>query len=84
MSTSSIPVIVGLGPISSEIVAPIFGSHFTYIENPTPQDLAIAEGALVRAAFEFNKSVFSIDDISLKFYNISRNSEKTRKKESPA
>ena len=58
MSTSSIPVIVGLGPISSEIVAPIFGSHFTYIENPTPQDLAIAEGALVRAAFEFNKSVF--------------------------
>jgi D-3-phosphoglycerate dehydrogenase / 2-oxoglutarate reductase len=58
MSTSSIPVIVGLGPISSEIVVPIFGLHFTYIENPTPQDLAIAEGALVRAAFEFNKSVF--------------------------
>jgi phosphoglycerate dehydrogenase-like enzyme len=58
MSTSSIPVIVGLGPISREIVAPIFGSKFTYIENPMPQDLAIAEGALVRAAFEFNKSVF--------------------------
>ena len=58
MSTSSVPIIVGLGAISSEIVAPIFGSKFTYIENPTPQDLAIAEGALVRAAFEFNKSVF--------------------------
>jgi len=58
MSTSSIPVIVGLGPISSEIVAPILGSKFTYIENPTLQDLAVAEGAIVRAAFEFNKSVF--------------------------
>jgi D-3-phosphoglycerate dehydrogenase len=58
MSTSSIPVIVGLGPISSEIVAPILGSNFTYIENPAPKDLAVAEGALVRAAFEFNKSVF--------------------------
>ena len=58
MSQSSIPVIVGLGPISSEIVEPIFGSEFTYIENPTAQDLEVAQGALVRAAFEFNKSVF--------------------------
>lgn len=58
MSTSSIPVIVGLGPISSEIVAPILGPNFAYIENPTPQDLAVAEGAIVRAAFEFNKSIF--------------------------
>ena len=58
MSTTSKPIIVGLGPISSEIVAPVLGSGFTYIENPTPQDLADAHGALVRAAFEFNKSVF--------------------------
>ena len=58
MSTTSKPIIVGLGPISSEIVAPVLGSGFTYIENPTPQDLEIAVGALVRAAFEFNKSVF--------------------------
>jgi len=58
MITSSLPIIVGLGPIAAEIVAPILGSGFTYIENPTPQDLAIAEGAIVRAAFEFNKTVF--------------------------
>ena len=58
MSTTSKPIIVGLGPISSEIVAPVLGSGFTYLENPTPQDLEIAVGALVRAAFEFNKSVF--------------------------
>ena len=51
MSTASKPMIVGLGPISSEIVAPVLGSGFTYIENPTPEDLAIADGALVRAAF---------------------------------
>jgi D-3-phosphoglycerate dehydrogenase/(S)-sulfolactate dehydrogenase len=58
MSTSSLPIIVGLGAISSEIVAPVFASKFTYIENPTAQDLEVAQGALVRAAFEFNKSVF--------------------------
>ena len=51
-------MIVGLGPISSEIVEPVLGSGFTYIENPTPEDLKVADGALVRAAFEFNKSVF--------------------------
>ena len=58
MSTTSKPIIVGLGLISSEIVAPVLGSGFTYIEDPTPKDLEIAVGALVRAAFEFNKSVF--------------------------
>ena len=58
MSTASKPIIVGLGPISSEIVVPVLGSGFTYIEDPTPKDLKIAVGALVRAAFEFNKSVF--------------------------
>jgi D-3-phosphoglycerate dehydrogenase/(S)-sulfolactate dehydrogenase len=58
MSTASKPIIVGLGPISSEIVAPVLGSGFTYIEVPTPKDLKIAVGALVCAAFEFNKSVF--------------------------
>lgn len=52
------PIIVGLGPIATEIVAPILGSDFIYIENPNSADLAVAQGALVRAAFEFNKSVF--------------------------
>ena len=42
MSTTSKPIIVGLGPISSEIVAPVLGSGFTYIEDPTPKDLEIA------------------------------------------
>ena len=46
------PIIVGLGPIATEIVAPILGSDFIYIENPNPADLAVAQGALVRAAFE--------------------------------
>ena len=52
------PIVVGLGPIARDIVAPILGLEITYIENPTVQDLAQAQGALVRAAFEFNKSVF--------------------------
>jgi len=58
MSDSTSKIVVGLGPIAAEIVAPILGSQFTYIQDPTPADLASAEGALVRAAFEFNKSVF--------------------------
>lgn len=58
MSFTTTPIVVGLGPIAAEIVAPILGSGFTYIENPTEKDLQKAEGAIVRAAFEFNKSVF--------------------------
>ena len=59
MSNSSVPIIVGLGPISSEIVSPILGEGFKYVEDPTPADLAIAQGAIVRAAFEFNEAVFA-------------------------
>ena len=58
MSSTSTPIVVGLGPIAAGIVAPILGTGFTYIENPTESDLQKAEGAIVRAAFEFNKSVF--------------------------
>ena len=58
MSKTSTQIIVGLGPIATEIVAPILGSGFVYVENPAPKDLEVAEGAIVRAAFEFNKSVF--------------------------
>ena len=58
MSTNSHPIIVGLGPIAAQIVAPILGPDFSYIENPTPRDLEVAQGALVRAAFDFNRSVF--------------------------
>ena len=58
MNQKTTPVIVGLGPIAAEIIEPILGEGFTYIENPTLGDLAIAEGAIVRAAFKFDKSVF--------------------------
>ena len=58
MGDSTSKIVVGLGPIAAEIVAPILGSQFTYIQDPTPADLALAQGALVRAAFKFNKSVF--------------------------
>lgn len=51
-------IVVGLGSIAAEIVAPVLGSGFIYIENPTESDLQKAEGAIVRAAFEFNRSVF--------------------------
>jgi D-3-phosphoglycerate dehydrogenase / 2-oxoglutarate reductase len=58
MNSNALPKVVGLGPVSSEIVAPVLGDQLIYIENPTSDDLLVAQGAIVRAAFKFDKSVF--------------------------
>jgi D-3-phosphoglycerate dehydrogenase/(S)-sulfolactate dehydrogenase len=58
MGDNTSKIVVGLGLIAAEIVEPILGSQFKYIQDPKPEDLALAQGALVRAAFNFNKSVF--------------------------
>ncbi len=47
MSTQ--PVVVSLGPVDYDTVAPIFGNSFRFVPEPTEADLAVAEGALVRA-----------------------------------
>jgi len=58
MGDNTSKIVVGLGLIAAEIVEPILGSQFKYIQDPKPADLALAQGALVRAAFNFNKPVF--------------------------
>lgn len=45
-------IVVGLGQVDSDIVQPVLGPHIRFIEEPNDQDIASAEGAIVRAAFK--------------------------------
>jgi phosphoglycerate dehydrogenase-like enzyme len=51
-------LVVGLGPVEAEIVQPVLGSAIKYIEKPTDSDLRDAAGAIVRANYKFDSSVF--------------------------
>ncbi|MGW7549197.1 NAD(P)-dependent oxidoreductase [Streptomyces sp. NPDC054770] len=42
-------VVVALGPVDADTVAPVLGERVTFVTDPTPEDLAVAEGAIVRA-----------------------------------
>ncbi|PTM99730.1 NAD(P)-dependent oxidoreductase [Streptomyces sp. VMFN-G11Ma] len=42
-------VVVALGPVDADTVAPVLGAGVTFVTDPTPDDLAVAEGAIVRA-----------------------------------
>ena len=42
-------VVVALGPVDADTVGPVHGERVTFITDPAPADLAVAEGALVRA-----------------------------------
>ncbi|NUQ99421.1 MAG: oxidoreductase [Streptomyces sp.] len=42
-------VVVALGPVDADTVAPVLGEGVTFVTDPTPDDLAVAEGAIVRA-----------------------------------
>ncbi|MEB8336943.1 NAD(P)-dependent oxidoreductase [Streptomyces endophyticus] len=42
-------VVVGLGPVDPAIVGDVLGEDVTFVPDPTPDDLAVAEGAIVRA-----------------------------------
>ena len=49
-------VIVGLGPVPAKQTQELLGSEFTFVAEPTPQDLAKADGAIVRAEFYLDKA----------------------------
>ena len=57
MSSQRKKVVIGLGPVSTEIVQPVLGDEIAFIEEPTPEDFAQAVGAIVRAAFVVDKKV---------------------------
>ncbi|WP_129659956.1 hydroxyacid dehydrogenase [Rothia uropygialis] len=43
-------VVIGLGPVPPEEVETVLGADVDFVADPGPQDLAVAEGAIVRAA----------------------------------
>lgn len=51
--------VVGLGLVESHIVQPILGPEIIYIENPNADDLAGASGAIVRASYTFDRTIFN-------------------------
>ena len=51
-------IVVGLGPVATNIVQPVLGPAIKYIEEPTEADLSQASGAIVRANYKFDASVF--------------------------
>ena len=57
MSQTTTKLVVGLGPVTASVVEPILGSEIRFVENPTPEDIANAEGAIVRAAYVVDKKV---------------------------
>ncbi|MFI6579216.1 NAD(P)-dependent oxidoreductase [Nocardiopsis sp. NPDC050513] len=42
-------IVVALGPVDSDAVGDILGDEVSFVTDPTPDDLAVAEGAIVRA-----------------------------------
>lgn len=48
-------IVVGLGPVDSSIVEPVLGPRLRFVAQPTEVDLALAQGAIVRAAYPVNR-----------------------------
>ena len=57
MSQTTTKLVVGLGPVTASVVEPILGSGARFVENPTPEDISNADGAIVRAAYVVDKKV---------------------------
>ncbi len=47
--TQQPPVVVGWGPVDHGTVLPVLGTSCRFVAEPTDEDLAVAEGAIVRA-----------------------------------
>lgn len=50
-------VVVGLGPVDPALVAPVLGPGARFVAAPSPEDFAIAEGAIVRAAYDVDRDL---------------------------
>ncbi|MBP1326468.1 D-3-phosphoglycerate dehydrogenase [Leucobacter exalbidus] len=46
------PIVVGLGPVDPALVTPFLGEDVQFVSNPSPGDFAVAQGAIVRAAYD--------------------------------
>ena len=50
-------VVVGRGPVDPELVTPFLGERVRFVSDPSAADLAVAEGAIVRAAFDVDREL---------------------------
>jgi len=51
-------LVVGLGPVPTDVVQPILGGHAEFVDNPTDEHLSRAVGAIVRADVDVDVAVF--------------------------
>lgn len=56
-SAADHPVVVGLGPVDPELVVPYLPQRARFVAQPSTHDLAQAEGAIVRAAFDVDRAL---------------------------
>ena len=59
MTNSTEQIVIGLGPVASSVVQPILGEAIRFIPNPSESDFQQATGAIVRAAYVFDKAIFA-------------------------
>jgi phosphoglycerate dehydrogenase-like enzyme len=52
-------VVVGLGQVDASLVSPVLDGHCRFIENPTDEDLALAQGAIARADAQIDQSLLA-------------------------
>ncbi|QZY50775.1 NAD(P)-dependent oxidoreductase [Leucobacter tenebrionis] len=52
-------VVVGLGPVGSELVLPHLPENVLFVAEPSAGDLAVAEGAIVRAAYDVDRDLLA-------------------------
>lgn len=52
------PVVVGLGPVPTDLVQGVLGAAADFIDTPSADDLAVAVGAIVRADVDVDKATF--------------------------
>ena len=57
MSEEHAPVVVGLGPVDPALVTPFLGEGVLFVSDPTAGDLAVAQGAIVRAAYDVDRAL---------------------------
>lgn len=57
MTAPLTPVVVGLGPVDPALVAPFLGEGVLFVSDPSAGDLAVAQGAIVRAAYDVDRAL---------------------------
>jgi D-3-phosphoglycerate dehydrogenase / 2-oxoglutarate reductase len=52
-------LVIALGDVPSDLVQPVLGENYRFVENPNPDDLLVAEGAILRADLDLDEELLS-------------------------